>query len=186
MVIVGFNTTTDPPYWIVRNSWGAGNAGWGMDGYAFIKTDPDNSPGECSMYLYKMYYPTSAALVIDANGNGIDDDLEGQGPPPPPPPPKVLCTGRGYNNFYINRKGGKVMKTVWAKDFNSCAKHTAENKGGIFNFNKKTKQCTMMKGSWVGISEHLVFNKSMMAGYPVCIPLEIVGSSLDGEIACGG
>ncbi|XP_063776561.1 cathepsin O isoform X2 [Pseudophryne corroboree] len=34
VLVVGFDKTGDPPYWIVKNSWGTS---WGIDGYVHIK-----------------------------------------------------------------------------------------------------------------------------------------------------
>jgi len=34
VTIVGYNEETNPPYWIVKNSW---SATWGLDGYVYIE-----------------------------------------------------------------------------------------------------------------------------------------------------
>ena len=187
MTIVGFNTTSNPPYWIVRNQW---SQDWGMGGYAYIQMDPDNSPGQCSMYLYSMFYPLDARLVVDANGNGVDDVLEQvstnqhevgtgggdgtqQNNDATPPSVPTKCTGYGYNNFKI--RGKAVIQKLRVKDYDACATATATvtaTKGGIFNFSKKTKMCTVLNGSWEGISGNLVADKTMMTGFPSCLPVQ--------------
>ncbi len=181
MTIVGYDSTADPPYWLVKNSWGAGDS-WGMDGYAKIKMDPDGTPGQCSMYYYPMYYPETASLFVDSNGNGIDDSLEGiqkvdgggntttgDGGNSNPTPAPVSCIFQGSNNFSI-KTTSKVLKTLVTKDVDSCATATAANNGGSFNFQKKTKKCTVFDAAWDNVFNSLVPNKSMMAGYPLCTP----------------
>ncbi len=32
--LVGYDTTTSTPYWIVRNSW---NTSWGINGYIYLE-----------------------------------------------------------------------------------------------------------------------------------------------------
>jgi hypothetical protein len=173
MVIVGFNTASDPPYWIVRNSWGAGDS-WGMDGYGYIKMDPDNTPGQCSMYLYATYYPTSAQVVGDSTNQvqlseqePIPEPSPSPVPTPPVPTPNdPTCVAQTYNNQYISR--GNVLKTLVVKDLTSCASAAVANNGGSFNFAKKTKKCTIMQDAWSDVSQYLLPNKSMVAGYPNC------------------
>jgi len=48
--IVGYNTTTDPQYWIVRNSWGTW---WGEKGY--IRILVSGGSGVCGINMFPMY-----------------------------------------------------------------------------------------------------------------------------------
>ena len=50
MVIVGYGTLINVPYWIVRNQWGTN---WGQKGYAFIK----RGTNECGIAV-EAGYPT--------------------------------------------------------------------------------------------------------------------------------
>jgi hypothetical protein len=160
MLIVGYNTVADPPYWIVRNSWGDD---WGMAGYAHIKMDPDNTPGQCSMYFYAMYYPTGASLIVDSINQTVTDRIT------IPPPPEIVCVGQGWDDFYIPPKDDSVIKILITKSFDSCAEATNQNTGNIFNFNKKTKTCSVMLMTPLNdVAKSLVASKHMMAGYPKC------------------
>ena len=47
VVLVGYNTTHDPPYWKIRNSWGSN---WGEEGHVRIAM---NQPG-CGWGLFGM------------------------------------------------------------------------------------------------------------------------------------
>ncbi|KAI3351476.1 hypothetical protein L3Q82_020321, partial [Scortum barcoo] len=47
VLIVGYDTSGDIPYWIVQNSWGTS---WGNEGYVYIKIG-GNVCGECDLYL---------------------------------------------------------------------------------------------------------------------------------------
>ncbi|XP_029368289.1 cathepsin O isoform X1 [Echeneis naucrates] len=48
VLVVGYDTTGDIPYWIVQNSWGAT---WGNEGYVYIKIG-GNICGECDPCLF--------------------------------------------------------------------------------------------------------------------------------------
>jgi len=56
VVIVGYNTTHDPPYWKIRNSWGLG---WGEDGHVRVAMD---QPG-CGWGLFGLL--SEGALLED-------------------------------------------------------------------------------------------------------------------------
>lgn len=45
VVLVGFNTATTTPYYILRNSWGTT---WGLSGYAYIAISSSSS-GVCGI-----------------------------------------------------------------------------------------------------------------------------------------
>ncbi|PRW59388.1 senescence-specific cysteine protease SAG12-like [Chlorella sorokiniana] len=47
MLVVGFDRSTVPNYWIIRNSWGAG---WGEGGYIRVEMTGNNTWGTCNMY----------------------------------------------------------------------------------------------------------------------------------------
>ncbi|CAG9333163.1 unnamed protein product [Blepharisma stoltei] len=52
VLVVGYNTTNSPPYWIVKNSWGAG---WGENGYVRIQISA--AKGICGINI-EPSYPT--------------------------------------------------------------------------------------------------------------------------------
>lgn len=57
VVLDGYDSTADEPYWRVRNSWGTG---WGEDGYILIGMDGDanNGKGPCGINQ-DVDYPTA-------------------------------------------------------------------------------------------------------------------------------
>ncbi|CCD12273.1 unnamed protein product [Trypanosoma congolense IL3000] len=72
VLLVGYDDTSKPPYWIIKNSWGKG---WGEEGYIRI----EKGTNQCLMKNY-----ASSAVV------------SGPVPPPPPPPPtftQEFCEG---------------------------------------------------------------------------------------------
>ena len=50
VLIVGYDTTANPPYWIVKNSWGAS---WGMAGY--IEIEISSGAGICGINMQPSY-----------------------------------------------------------------------------------------------------------------------------------
>jgi len=57
VLAVGYNQTSTPPYWIVKNSWGSS---WGDAGYIFLVDDPtlNSGTGQCGL-LSEPSYPTA-------------------------------------------------------------------------------------------------------------------------------
>ena len=53
VLAVGYDTTADPPYYIVKNSWGSS---WGENGYLKIKIE--SGEGVCGIQMTPSY-PTS-------------------------------------------------------------------------------------------------------------------------------
>jgi len=51
---VGYNSDANPPYWIVRNSWGTS---WGVQGYIYLSMTADGGD-ICHIQEY-MTYPTT-------------------------------------------------------------------------------------------------------------------------------
>lgn len=53
-VVVGFNRSNVPPFWIVRNSWGAS---WGEGGYIRVEMTGNQTWGACNMYYVSSWMP---------------------------------------------------------------------------------------------------------------------------------
>ena len=68
VLLVGFNFSSSPPYWIIKNSWGES---WGEGGYLRLAAG-DN---ECGIGTFPVI-PTVAGGALP--------------PPPPPPPPRPV------------------------------------------------------------------------------------------------
>ena len=66
VLLVGYNTTGNTSYWIIKNSWGAA---WGEEGYLYLA----RGSNECGI---------SDMPVIPCVEGGVLP------PPPPPPPPR--------------------------------------------------------------------------------------------------
>jgi len=52
VLLVGYKTSTNPAYWIVKNSWGSS---WGNQGYIYIKNDKGNDDGICGINMDPSY-----------------------------------------------------------------------------------------------------------------------------------
>ena len=67
LLVVGFNAQAQPPYWIVKNSWGSG-VEWGDSGSALLEMTEENTYGTCFMYSF-MIAPTP--IVPTGRGPGV-------------------------------------------------------------------------------------------------------------------
>lgn len=81
MVVVGYSTSSSPPYWLVRNSWGTG---WGEGGYVRIAMTGDGN-GICNILQYNPVQPP--ATFAKTFGAPFSPPPLSQFPPSPPPPP---------------------------------------------------------------------------------------------------
>jgi hypothetical protein len=92
VLIVGYDDTSDPVYWIIKNSWGAS---WGENGYIRVQKDAN----QCSIGQYQ----TSAVV-------------NGAGPTSPPSPPTPTATPAPGPS----PAGGFVQKTCTDPQCQNC------------------------------------------------------------------
>ena len=106
MLLVGYDTTASPPYWIIRNSFGAD---WGEKGYARVKMVSSSvSPyGPCGMYTMSSQVSPSFALKLGTPTPTPTPTPTSQRSPPPinrtpkqPPPPKNNPSPSPYDDDY--------------------------------------------------------------------------------------
>ncbi|KAG1671559.1 hypothetical protein FOA52_011281 [Chlamydomonas sp. UWO 241] len=85
MVVVGYNTTVDPPNWLLRNSWGSA---WGERGYAHVQMTGDGV-GPCGMYQesYAVSGRFRATLSVSTQPLSPPSPAAPPGLPPSPPQP---------------------------------------------------------------------------------------------------
>jgi cysteine peptidase B len=80
VLIVGFDDTNSPPYWIIKNSWGAS---WGESGYIRVQKGTD----QCLI-------TDMPCTSIIGNGPNPPPGPRPQPPPPPPPNPGKKAQNR--------------------------------------------------------------------------------------------
>jgi C1A family cysteine protease len=78
VLVVGFDDTNSPPYWIVKNSWGTS---WGENGYIRVQKGTD----QCLI----TYLPCSSTVAKGPNPPGPSPP----GPSPPGPSPPAPANG---------------------------------------------------------------------------------------------
>ncbi|CCW71869.1 unnamed protein product [Phytomonas sp. Hart1] len=83
VLIVGFNDTAKPPYWIIKNSW---SNSWGEKGYIRI----EKGSNQCGVQEY--------AVTVEVK-DGSDSDSKN----PPPPPPKPVKSELVVKSCFDNR-----------------------------------------------------------------------------------
>jgi len=54
VLAVGYDLTTSPPYWLIKNSWGTG---WGEGGYIRLSRDVSQVGGQCGILMGPPSYP---------------------------------------------------------------------------------------------------------------------------------
>ena len=52
VLAVGFDTTADTPFWLVKNSWGAA---WGEEGYVRLAITVSDNQGECGIFEHPTF-----------------------------------------------------------------------------------------------------------------------------------
>ncbi len=77
IVLVGWDDTTSPPSWILRNSWGTG---WGIGGYMYIARDVSNVGYSANYVVYAGARPANDsfadATVIAGSSYSMTEDTQ--------------------------------------------------------------------------------------------------------------
>ncbi|KAL4458947.1 hypothetical protein ABPG75_013812 [Micractinium tetrahymenae] len=88
VLVIGYDMTASPPYWLLKNSWGTG---WGEGGYFKLEMLDDNTYGTCSMYT-AMTKPTDVIISSVPPSPPAEDDNFSNADA------AVVCTQLGYGS----------------------------------------------------------------------------------------
>ena len=83
VLAVGYDTTGDEPFWIVKNSWGSS---WGMEGYIKLSMTAGGETGQCGILEHPVYPKKSGPNPPPA------PPAPPSPPSPPSPPPSNKCS----------------------------------------------------------------------------------------------
>jgi hypothetical protein len=113
VIVVGYNTSTAVPYWIVKNTWGTT---WGDKGYMYIIMQ--DGFGKCGMLtvnpIYPVNYPTGPQTVAVKNA---------------PNPRNAYPKGQWWK-FYPGSTANACQNVI-----NPCGMGTCSNSNGIAKCN---------------------------------------------------